>query len=141
MARKKKGKVKKIEGHGRLSRFEELYKGVTRFSEPFRFIIVMALALIVSGLIYGLIRQGGAFVQLAGGSLSVIFPGLRDQTYTEIPLVFVYYMLGFFGLLLYVRAMQQRVSERGLAYSMTFATILVLMSFLGLLLTFGLKIG
>jgi len=108
-----------------------------------RVITVLAVGftvLAVSGLIYGLVTNPpGVFFDQA--AVRVFIPSVRVQSYAEIFVVATLYFLFFTGSLMYIWAIQQRVSQRSASYMLLFSSILILVSIMGLIGGYLSKLG
>lgn len=90
-------------------------------------LVVMSI-MIISGVVRVLTTQT---IPLYG--IRVFAPSMAFQTYAEFIVIFVYYLLGTVGIFLYYFAARQRFSERGNNYAILGATLLLLLSIIGVL--------
>lgn len=91
-------------------------------------VIVVASIVIMSGVVRILTTQT---IPLYG--IRVFAPSMAYQTYAEFIVVLVYYLLGTAGIFLFYFATKQRFSKRGNNYAILGATLLLLLSFIGIL--------
>lgn len=95
-------------------------------------IVAIAIVVITIAIISGVVRVlTTQTIPLYG--IRVFAPSMAFQTYAEFIVVLVYYLLGTVGIFLYYLAAKQRFSERGNNYAIIGATLLVLLSFIGIL--------
>ena len=110
------------------------------FERIMTILVVGFTILVTSGLVYGLVTNppGVFFTQTA---VRVFIPSIRVQSYSEIFVVATLYLLFFAGSLMYLWAVQQRVSQRNASYMLLFSAILIFISVMGIIGGYLLKLG
>ncbi|MCX8187007.1 MAG: hypothetical protein N3F65_00125 [Nitrososphaeria archaeon] len=95
-------------------------------------LIIFAMAFF-SGVTYSLVTKNPiSIIYLEGGVMRIFVWSLLMQTHAETIVVFIYYAIGFSGLLLYVRAVSRPSDPRTTKYMLFFSFILLLLASLGL---------
>jgi len=104
------------------------FEWFVKIEEIIGILVVVACAAIVSGVVRVLTTQS---LPLYG--TRVYAPSMAFQTYAEFIVVVAYYLLGTAGMFLYYFAIRKRFSERGNRYAIAGATLLIVLSLIGLL--------
>ena len=79
--------------------------------------IILAILIFISGSIYSLTASNVlGLIFLRGGGIRVFFWSINAQTHAETMIIFLYYLMGFGGLLLYINATTRSGDPRTTKY-------------------------
>jgi len=121
--------------HRRRSTSEKLIKTLRSETAEKLFLAVLMIFAVAffSGGTYSMATNNPiSVIYLQGGVMRIFVWNMLMQTHAETIVVFIYYAMGFIGLLLYVRAVSRPSDPRTTKYMLFFSFLLLLLASLGL---------
>lgn len=99
-------------------------------------ILMMTVILVISGIVFIMVSNVPTFY-----GREIFAPTQTVQTIAEFIVVFLYYLLSLTGLVIYYYALTGRLSDRAVGYATLGASLLIVISAIGLLAGFSAKLG